>query len=82
MSYRAKPGTPPTARELVVAGVVLEADSIDAAASHLGISRRAVRLHLDNLAVRIGARHDKELFFRLRDYLPGPNRRRRRRRTA
>jgi biotin operon repressor len=66
----------------VVAGVVLEADSMEAAAAKLGISRRAVRLHLDNLRVRIGARHDRELFYRLRDYLPGPNRRRRMARSA
>lgn len=84
MSYRiyAQPGTAPTARELVVAGVVLNSDSIAAAAAHLSINERSVRLHLANLRVRLGARHNEELFYRLRDHLPGPSPSRRRRHAA
>lgn len=68
-SVYARPGSKPTKRELVVAGVVLKTDSMQAAAARLGINERSVRAHLANLRVRLEARHNEELFYRLRDHL-------------
>jgi DNA-binding CsgD family transcriptional regulator len=65
----AQPGTPPTARELVVARAVIESDSMQEAARTLGINERSLRLHLANLRIRLRARHNAELFYRLRDHL-------------
>lgn len=65
----ARPGTSPTARELEVATAVLEADSMGGAAAVIGISEQSVRAHLANLRVRLGARHNAELFFKLREHL-------------
>jgi DNA-binding CsgD family transcriptional regulator len=68
-SIYARPGTRPTERELEVARAVIETDSREAAAARIGISRRNVTAHLANLRIRLKARNDEELFFKLRDHL-------------
>lgn len=65
----ARPGTTPTRRELEVAAAVIEADSMQRAAAELGIDERSVRAHLANLRIRLEARNNPELFFKLRDHL-------------
>jgi DNA-binding CsgD family transcriptional regulator len=65
----ARPGSEPTKRELEVARAVLEADSVAAAAAKLGIGAGTARDHLANLRIRLRARHNEDLFYRLRDYL-------------
>lgn len=69
MKGYAQPDTSPTKRELVVAKAVIEADSIDQAAQRLEISTNTVRHHLANLRLRLRARNNPELFFKLRDHL-------------
>ena len=65
----AKPDTEPTPRELEVAAAVLATDTLKLAASRLGISEWTARDHLANLRIRLRARHNEELFFRLHDRL-------------
>lgn len=65
----ARPGTKPTKRELEVAEAILHADSVADAAAELGTSEWSVWARLANLRVRLEARHNEELFFKLRDHL-------------
>jgi DNA-binding CsgD family transcriptional regulator len=65
----AKPGTKPTRRELAVARAVLDSETMSQAAAILSMSERHLRVHLANLRVRLGARHNPELFYMLRDHL-------------
>jgi DNA-binding CsgD family transcriptional regulator len=65
----AQPGSKPTPRELEIARTVLETDSMRDAAATLGINERSVRAHLANLRVRLRARHNEQLFYRLRDHM-------------
>jgi DNA-binding CsgD family transcriptional regulator len=65
----ARPGTKPTPRELEVAAAVLVSDSIPAAAARLRMDPRSVRRQLANLRIRLRARNNEQLFFRLHDHL-------------
>lgn len=69
MKGHAQPDTNPTRRELQVARAVLDADSIDQAAQALEITTNTVRHHLANLRIRLRARQNAELFYKLRDHL-------------
>lgn len=62
-------GSKPTPRELEVARAVLHADSRKQAANELGISPETVKVHLARLRLRLGAKHNAELFYVLRDHL-------------
>lgn len=65
----ARPDTNPTERELEVARIVIESESMQEAARRAAMSERSLRVTLANLRIRLRARGNPELFYKLRDHL-------------